>query len=329
MSGEVSSPTGPRHLALKRWFLRTLVVSLTSCAVVAVVALLLGQFNDTTGRILLTLVALALHSGVAMICAAWIERRQWPGLSTIGLTVFGVNFVVLLTCVWWPGGLLDEPVVRAFFTTAGLLGYFTVAIPCADHYENRRHGLLPLIGLIADLVGLTMLLVCIWEEPTDDPTFPKLTGIVAVVAFSLAHVALLLRVPGSLTLKGVLYPTIAAIGGVAFLVAAAIWFDIDDDFYYRLLGALGVVDACGTLTLLILAKLRQVGKAAALETTPARLELCCPRCAARQTLDAGKVACGTCGLKITIEIEEPRCAKCGYLLWQLPDRRCPECGTTF
>jgi DNA-directed RNA polymerase subunit RPC12/RpoP len=43
----------------------------------------------------------------------------------------------------------------------------------------------------------------------------------------------------------------------------------------------------------------------------------------------GDSKCGNCGLKFRIEIEEPRCARCGYLLWQLTERRCPECGQTF
>jgi hypothetical protein len=46
-------------------------------------------------------------------------------------------------------------------------------------------------------------------------------------------------------------------------------------------------------------------------------------------VDAGASQCTACGLKLRIEIEEPRCAKCDYLLWQLPQRRCPECGTAF
>jgi len=61
-------------LRLKRLFLRGLVCSLVACALVAVGVLLAAAFNETTGKILTTLAALAVHSGFAMVCAASLER---------------------------------------------------------------------------------------------------------------------------------------------------------------------------------------------------------------------------------------------------------------
>ena len=78
MNASTPEDLAPARLRLKQWFLRTLVISLTCCALVAVIALLLGTFNRTTARILLTLGALAVHSGIAMVCAAALEHRQWP-----------------------------------------------------------------------------------------------------------------------------------------------------------------------------------------------------------------------------------------------------------
>ena len=51
---------------LKRTFLRALIASLVTCATIAILVLLLGEFGPTTGRILGTLAALAVHSGIAM-----------------------------------------------------------------------------------------------------------------------------------------------------------------------------------------------------------------------------------------------------------------------
>lgn len=291
-------------------------------------ALLLGNFNETTARILLTLGALAVHSGVAMACAASLERRLWPRLSLFGLFTFGVNFCVLIACIWWPGGLGD-PVIRAILTTGALLGYYIVGIPCADLHERRQWPPLPLAGLIVCGVGLLMVLVCIWTEPTDDMTFPRATGVVAVIAFSLAHTSVLVRVPGGPTQIWLLRGTLACVWAVAVMCSAAIVLEPKDELFFRVFGALGVLDASGSLSLLIMAKLRQIGKIEKLQTTPARIEIRCPRCATSQVLNAGKSKCTACGLKFTIEIEEPRCANCDYLLWQLPERRCPECGTSF
>ena len=328
MNASTPEDLAPARLRLKQWFLRTLVISLTCCALVAVIALLLGTFNQTTGRILLTLGALAMHSGIAMACAASLEHRLWPKLSLVGLVLFGINFCVLITCLWLLGGP-DEPALRAALMTGALLGYYILAIPCADLHERRRWPPLPLIGLIVCGVGLLMVVVCIWAEHTEDMTFLKATGIVAVLAFSLAHMCLLVRVPGGPVLTWLFRATLACVWAVAAMWSVAIVLEPTDDFFFRVFGALGVLDASGSLALLIVAKLKRIEEVGKLETAPARIEVHCPRCTLSQVLETGKSECTACGLKFTIEIEEPRCVKCDYLLWQLPERRCPECGTAF
>ncbi len=317
-----------RRLRLKRWFLRTLVASLTCCALVAVFALLLASFNRTTGRILLTLGALATHSGIAMACSASLERRLWPKLSLFGLAAFGVNFCVLIPCIWWPGGP-GEPALRAILATAALVGYYILATPCADLQERNLWPPWPLLGLSVCGSGLVMLLVVIWAPTSDNVEFGKATAIAAILAFSLAHTCVLLRLRRGRSSGWLLASTLACVWGVAAMASAAIVFEPNEDVFYRFFGALGVLDASGSLSLIIMAKLAQIGKVEKLETASARVELRCPRCTLLQVLDVGKAKCAECGLKITIEIEEPRCAKCDYLLWQLPERRCPECGTPF
>ena len=328
MNASTPEDLAPARLRLKQWFLRILIISLTSCALVAVVVLLVGTFNKTTWRILQTLCALAVHSGIAMSCAAALERHLRPKLSLFGLFAFGVNFCVLIVCIWWPGRS-DDPLERAFLTTGVLLGYYIIAIPSADLHERRHWPPLPLVGLVACGVGLLMVLVCIWAEPTENLTFLKATGVVAVIAFSLAHTCLLVRVPGGPALTWLFRATLVCVWAVAAMWSAAIVLEPTDEFFFRVFGALGVMDASGSLSLLIMAKLRQIGKVGKLETVAARIEIHCPRCTLSQVLDAGKSKCTACGLKFTIEIEEPRCVKCDYLLWQLPERRCPECGTAF
>ena len=157
----------------------------------------------------------------------------------------------------------------------------------------------------------------------------KATAVVCFVAFSSAHTCLLVRVPGAGKIGWLLNAVIACVWAVATTVSVMVIWEIEDEFWFRVLGALGVLDASGSLALLIVVKLRQVGGIQKLQSAAARVELRCPRCATMQTVDAGASKCGACGLKFRIEIEEPRCATCDYLLWQLPERRCPECGTPF
>ncbi len=315
-------------LLLKRWFLRTMVVSLVICALIAVVLLLVGTFNQTTARILGTLAALAVHCGVAMACAESIERQRWGRLSQIALIIFAGNFALLIAAIWWPSGW-DDGVPRTILSTLVLMGYYVVAVPCADLFERRVLRPLAGAGLAAVIIGCVMLLTCIWASETDSELFVRLTAVAAIAAGSFAHTCLLVRVPAARTMGQILAATLGCVWSVALLGSFMILAKVEHEWAWRMLGALAVLDATGTLSLLILARLRKVDDVERLETTPARLELRCPRCTRSQTVAAGASHCTACGLKFRIEIDEPRCAKCDYLLWNLPERRCPECGTPF
>ena len=316
------------RLRLKRVFLRTLVLSLTACALVAVVALLVGKFNDTTARILLTLGALALHSGIAMACVHSLERRRWPKLSVTGLVLFAANFALLITCIWW-GRLSGDSLPKGMSTTGALIVLYILAIPGASLQERRVYPLLGLAGLLTCVVAFAMTLTCIWAEHADNEAFAKATAIAAIIAFSFAHTALLAHVPASLAVRWLLGVALFSLWTVAAMVSAAIIWELQADGWYRVMGAVGVVDASASLALIIMALLRRVGKVEKLQSADVQVELHCPRCTTLQKVAVGASRCSACGLKFRLEVEEPRCAKCDYLLWQLTERRCPECGTAF
>ena len=74
----------------------------------------------------------------------------------------------------------------------------------------------------------------------------------------------------------------------------------------RLAGATAIIAGCGTLALLILARINQriVPVAAALADLHG-VTLTCPRCRAKQTIPIGSGKCGACGLVIQVRVQEP------------------------
>lgn len=323
-SASVADARSSRFRRAKQVFLRMLVISLAVCATVAVTVLLAGTFSDLTARVLGTLVALAVHSGIAMACAELLETRRVPRLSAVGLVAFAINFCVLMTCVW--SGLREG---EGIITTIALIGAFLLAMPSASLLDSDHPRGVPLLGLLSCVVAFVMCMACIWTRPYPSEDLGRATGIVGIIAFTFAQMALLIRVAGRAASPILFRVAVGFAWLLAALASVAIAWEIDIEPYFRWLGAVGVVDASATLALLIVAKLHQSRQPERLETAVARAELRCPRCTMLQTLDAGPARCSVCGLKIRIDIEEPRCVQCNYLLWQLPDRRCPECGTTF
>jgi len=107
------------------------------------------------------------------------------------------------------------------------------------------------------------------------------------------------------------------------MASASIVWEIEDEFWFRWLGAAGVLDASSTLALLILAKLRKVGQVQKLQTAAGQVELRCPRCTTGAARRGRRGEMQRMRPEVRIEIEEPRCAKCDYLLWQLPERPLP------
>ncbi|MCG3128960.1 MAG: hypothetical protein CHACPFDD_03856 [Phycisphaerae bacterium] len=326
----ISSPAEAfeRFLHLKRVFLRTLVVSLVACAGIAVAALLLQTFGRTTFRILGTLASLAIHSGVAIACADCIERRRWPVLSGVGLLLFATNFALHAAMTWWPG-LSMEWTARAWGCTSALMAGYILAIPCADLIERRINRVLGSIGLAACAIAFGGLQRLIWVDSPPEVEVTKAIAVGCIAAFTLAHTCLLVRVPGGTTLAQVARLAVIAAWLTGGWGSVVLTLELDPEPHFRILGALGVLDACATLALVLMAKIRKTQRVEALVSTERQIQIVCPRCTAAQTVNAGASKCGACGLKFRIEIDEPRCAHCDYLLWQLSDRRCPECGHAF
>lgn len=113
---------------------------------------------------------------------------------------------------------------------------------------------------------------------------------------------------------------------LAGMISLAIVFEIDHEYYYRLLAVVGIVAAAAGVVARIMQRIQGLDKAASVESVRLAMEVKCPRCLLVQTLPDGASRCARCRLGITVHIEEPRCPACNYLLYKLTTPTCPECG---
>ncbi len=155
-----------------------------------------------------------------------------------------------------------------------------------------------------------------------------------------AHANVLLHVPIPASQRWLVLGTIAAgalTGGVVIADAAARLWDIYDssavehELALRLAGAAAVLAGCGTLAMLVVARLTR--KPEMPEIADIHLEeatIICPLCRHKQKvpLDGwrGAARCGGCGLRMNLGFHAPRCAGCEYSLLMFTGDRCPECG---
>jgi hypothetical protein len=222
---------------------------------------------------------------------------------------------------------------RDHFLSTGLVLYglgtlaaaLLVNLGCGDQRFFRWAG----VTLAA--CGLAMALWDIWALHGEDEFFAHLTLCVIIPAIVMAHINLVLmarlRASQAWLKWGVC--GLSILSGLLLIFELMRFEDGFHDLRSRASAAAGIVAACGSLALIVLAVLnRKTDLAArlpgAMDATA--LELTCPRCRHRQTVPFGESSCAQCELQFSIKITEPRCPACGYLLYRLSSARCPECG---
>jgi hypothetical protein len=176
-----------------------------------------------------------------------------------------------------------------------------------------------------------MALVGIWQNPRSGATaFAVVTG----AAAALAHANLMLLVPlrpGQRWLRTV---TIGAMIVAVLLIDVTVAIAVgsarlgpNGELVARSAGAAAILAFCGSLAMLVLARLNRRVEFEPLKDMPMAITVICPRCRRKTKVALGGGHCDACRLRIEINVEEPRCSECGYLLYKLASDVCPECGT--
>jgi hypothetical protein len=217
-------------------------------------------------------------------------------------------------------------------TATGLLGLLAVAclisIDAVKQTGIRRMMMMiRSAGLAAAALAWGIALYGIWAHIHERSAV--LTSVVSIgCVVALANLTLLVPLtPGQRWVR---------VGTIAAAVLAAICVDIlafsdwsgSNEAVTRIGGAAGFVASCGSLALIIFARINRPMANANREYREAtQIAIICPGCRSKQTLSVGASACPICHLRFSIRIDEPRCVQCDYLLFMLTSDRCPECGT--
>ena len=240
----------------------------------------------------------------------------------VGVALSAAVFVLTMLGTWAPDGFADE---EKFFGTAAAvagLGILAVASLAGAGAAPRRSW--RWAGVAAAAVATAIAVYAIWADVRSDSGF---FAVIVSVAAVVAHANVCLFVPLTPSQRWVRVVTIAAAVATAALVDVIVVADGSLPFVQNLAAAAGIVASCGSLALLVLARLNRHLDLAPVLSEVREVTLVCPGCRRRQALNVGDSACATCGLRFHIRVEEPRCPTCGYLLYMLQSDRCPECGT--
>lgn len=249
----------------QRSFLFAFIASISSCGVIGIYCLLVGEFTSLVGQILASTASVAGASLLALASALPWERKRWQPIGPLGMLAAAIWLTLILCLIWIDRFPDEEWRVKATI----ILTVFAIALPHAG------------------LIGL----------------------------------ARLRREYGWVRIGNV-----ASIALLAAMIILSVVFEINEDFWYRVIGALAILDVCSSVAIPILHRVSAINEHEAIRTTVLEVTLICPRCSTSHSATVGRSECPSCGLRIKLEIEEENCEHCGYVLYGIESAVCPECG---
>ncbi len=285
------------------------------------------RWRDSLGLSLVFWILCGLPALLLLSFAAAPQARI-AGRAGVGLA--GGVFCLLMVAVWLRAlGTYEDAWWESATALAGLGALIVANLANAGMGDRRRWRW---IGIAA--AGIAWLLaeqgiLAQTSSPVGRQVLAALAGVAGVLG--LANLAAMVPLEG--VQRWVRWGTIAAASVCAAAIDLLVAFGspVDNEIWGRVAAGGGIVAGCGSLALLVLARINRrfeyrPDESAVLATD---IAVVCPRCSKSQRVGFGGAACTACGLRIEITIEEPRCPKCGYLLYRLTSPICPECGTAI
>lgn len=165
----------------KRFFALVLVVALCGSALLAIGILLVGEFDETQARIIVTTGLIGFFSLLALPGGVLLDHGRYTALAwtTIGLAVF--SFVVAMNLTW--GDADSENLWRVAGSATAVTGAFSQA---ATSTSRRRATDTPAVRTLyvlslgaVSLLAL-LILIAVWGE-VDSEGFYRFLGAVAVL----------------------------------------------------------------------------------------------------------------------------------------------------
>ena len=284
------------------WLPGVMAISLIVTEYVAALGLIWSLFRSADEAAGLTMLFLAATSGSAIGFTAILKRPDGALSARVGLAASAAVFILLMVGTW--GGWLGAVRTGRWHSLGLSLAVFAfLAVLCLiGSGTDRRHW--RWLGVAAAAAAFSIAAYAIIRDIHEVSAFFVCVVSVAVVV---AHANAMAWCPLKPAQRWLLWGTIGA--GIAtggFVDWARITAPWQEEMLGRLAGASAIITGCGTLALLILARINQrIAPVAATVADLREITLTCPRCQSKQTIAIGSGKCGTCGLVIQVRVQEP------------------------
>lgn len=183
---------------LKKFFIFNLIGSLIIAALVAVVTVLVGEFNEVTGKVLLTLLMVVIHSLVSLVFI-WDDKRQdtFERLSFFINLLFIIiiaSFIVSIFGIW---NILPGEIVWHIYETFFILSFASLhGNILAKALDKEKYlDIIIYVNYIFMVIVVTMLLSIVYVNNAYQvlgEIFYRILGAAAIVDGTLSILAIIL-----------------------------------------------------------------------------------------------------------------------------------------
>ncbi len=113
-----------KFVEFKRFFIFNLIGSLVVSALIAVVTVLIGEFNEILGRVLLTLLTATVHSLISLVFIWDDERKKtFERLAFFINILFGLIVVSFITSIFEIWKIISSETVSHLYQTYVIIGF--------------------------------------------------------------------------------------------------------------------------------------------------------------------------------------------------------------
>jgi hypothetical protein len=251
-------------------------------------------------------IGLTTPLGMAAMLMVAFPKTQLAG--RLGIVVYLLVVGSFCVAIWHPGGW--RPQSDWWETGWWLVAYGSLSVVCLMNLGSNWWRDWRWIGVLASATAFSLILIFVWESLGQATPPQKTIALLTSIGIFVAHSNLMLQLPlgsGQVWLR---------IGTMVALGTTAIFLNLELNlapergvsFLGRIAGAGGIVASCGTLALMIVARLHSRGRPSSLEGVMAgeltEITLFCPGCGKKQTSAVGKSECTKCGLVIQTSVQQ-------------------------
>lgn len=131
---------------------------------------------------------------------------------------------------------------RILLTTLTVSAASIGGLACGAALETGRARRVPLTGIALAILAAVMVIAGIWADPHSDPYW-KSAGTVAIFAAAASHLSLLLLARLSPRFRWSTITAHVVVLSLAGLATVMMWWELDEEFLFRLLGVVAILTA--------------------------------------------------------------------------------------